>query len=64
MKIIRDKEKTVAEKRVLEEAKRKAHMNWKMAEALVQGRVKSEVLKHAEDVYFGDYNIYVNKGDS
>ena len=53
--------RTATEITVLENAKYATLMNWKMAKALVEGKVSSHVLRWAENIYHSQKDIFEEK---
>jgi hypothetical protein len=49
---------TATEVFMIEQAKHSAMMNYKMAKALVEGKVDSYTLRYAEDVYYSQKEVY------
>jgi len=53
--------KTGIEVMMIENAKHHAKMQWRMAKALVKGRVDSQTLRFAESMYYAGKEIYEQK---
>ena len=52
---------TATEIMMMEQAKYESSMNWKMAKALVEGKVDSVVLRYAEQIYYSQKDIFEDK---